>query len=217
VVPVFYRCTTACRLIEDSLLKVVTKAEIGRRFPGAKELTLGVGQDFDVVFLGLNPTETPELARNKKALMMSVVEVPRVTQNWTLLTGEMHQIREVTDALGFRFTYDAEKDILNHPTGSILLTPDGKVSAYTVGNAIPSRLLQANLEAAKQGGVAPAADQAMMFGCLTLDPETGRYRPVVHRILQVTGTLTVLILAFSILSMNRKYKRTTLLPGGPDA
>jgi hypothetical protein len=49
-----------------------------------------------------------------------------------------------------------------------------------------------------------------------LDPESTKYRPLIENIVRGFGTLTLVVVAFSIYSMSvrYKYRREPLQPGG---
>lgn len=219
VIPIFYRCQTACSIITDRVMKTLAKAW--------REDHLVVGRDLDIVMVSLHPKETPELARAKKQLILNALTPPksspepegvwreRMDQNWRLLTGDEKNVRAlVTDALGVKYKYDAEKNLINHPTGTIFLTPEGEISSYTIGNEFPTVIAENQLATAAKHEVGDKADQSMMFGCIMLDPETMRYRPVVQRILQVAGVFTILAMAGLIVTMNIQTKRKNPLGGG---
>lgn len=216
VLPVFYACQTGCPIIEDSIMKTLAKLDHSQR--------VVMGKDVDVILVSLHPKETPELARAKKQLILNALTPPRVDPDewrksrelgWRLMTGDEKTVRHlVTDELGFKYKYDGVKNLINHPTGSVFLSPQGKIVAYTIGNDFPTRVVEANLEYAERNEAGPLADQSMMFGCIMLDPETGRYRPVVENILRVACVLTVIALAGFIVTMNIQSKRKGPYGGG---
>jgi protein SCO1/2 len=219
VVPIFYRCQTACSIITDRVMKTLAKAW--------RTDKLVVGRDLDIVMVSLHPQETPELARSKKQLILNALKPPpsyaeaegawreRMDANWRLLTGDEQNVRAlVTDALGVKYKYDAAKNLINHPTGTVFLTPEGEISSYTIGNEFPTVIVENQLATAAKHQVGDRADQSMMFGCIMLDPETMRYRPVVQRILQVAGAFTILAMAGFIVTMNIQTKRKNPLGGG---
>lgn len=215
LVPIFYACRTGCALVTDSVLKTMAKA--------GKSNELVVGRDLDVVMLSIHPKETPDLARSKKQLILNALVppnasadwMPRTSKSWHLLTGDLASIHQVTDAIGFKYKYDAEKDLINHPTCTVMLTPTGKISSYTIGNDFPTRVVTTNLATAARDEVGIKADQSMMFGCIMLDPATGKYRVVVENVLRLAGVLTILILGASIVNMSLKSKREARQGGDP--
>lgn len=215
VIPIFYRCQTACSIITDRVMKTLAKA--------GRQDHLVVGRDLDIVMVSIHPKETPELARAKKQLILNALTPPnaephwreQMDASWRLLTGDEKNVRAlVTDALGVKYKYDAVKNLVNHPTGTIFLTPEGEISSYTIGNEFPTVIAETQLATAAKHQVGDRVDQSMMFGCIMLDPETMRYRPVVQRILQVGGVLTILAMAGLIVTMNIQTKRKNPLGGG---
>jgi protein SCO1/2 len=210
LVPIFFTCKTMCVNLTDSIVGTLAK--------GTRSNILKPGRDFDVVMLSINPTETPELARAKKVeifdmLTPTVKGQPNeawrteVEPSWKMLTGSYENIRKVTDAVGFKYHWDAEKKLINHPTCSILLSKTGKVSGYIIGNDLPTAVFETDLKLAKNEQVAPKADQSFMFGCIMIDPTTGKYTVVVEKVLQVACVLTVILLAGAITLMSLRERR----------
>ncbi|RYG39593.1 SCO family protein [bacterium] len=234
IVPGYYTGPTTCPMLTDNLLKVLARS--------TKQGTLVLGNDLDIVMLGLNPKEGPKEASARKSALVDVVledakeQVRRNPMNlvtgsasgdasrnkltedirthWTVLTGSLDEIKAFSDSIGFRYRYDAEKGSVDYPTGSVLLTPKGVISAYSIANDMPTRILEGNVATAKQEKLSEKVDQIQMFGCLSYDPQRSPYRGIVENAIRVTGTLTVLILGFSIFAMSRKPKGPSNDSGG---
>jgi len=211
IIPMFYACRTGCELITDSVLKTLAKAN-------KSDDEMVVGRDVDIVLLGLHPKETPELALAKKNLIISTVKPPNAHEQWEsyankgwhLLTGDLDSIHKVTDAIGFKYKYDEAKNLINHPTCAVFVSPEGKISSYTIGTDFPTSVVKSDLALAAKNEIGEKADQSMMFGCVMLDPATGRYRVVIENVLRLACVLTLLILGGSIAWMtvttNRQEK-----------
>jgi protein SCO1/2 len=179
---IFYQCRGSCVLELEGALKC---------FKGLK--TMSVGKDFDVLTVSIHPKETPDLAAAKKQLALSLYGRPGAESGWHFLVGDMLNIQSLTRTVGFRYTYDPATDAIAHPTGILVLTPQGRVSRYFFGvNYASSMVRQAVLDAATNKIGAKA--EPILMGCLQYDPKTGKYRVVIERVLQVAGLLTVLIL-----------------------
>jgi len=208
ILPIFYGCRTACSVITDNVMKTLAKAQ--------HQNLMMVGRDLDIVMVSIHPKETYELAANKKRLILRSLDQPTTASGWHLLTGDLESIHQLTDAIGFKYKYDEKKDLINHPMGSVIVSAEGKISAYTIGNDFPTKVLEDDLALAAKNMVAPAADQSLMFGCIMLDPESTKYRPLIENIVRGFGTLTLVVVAFSIYSMSvrYKYRREPLQPGG---
>ncbi|HWD41365.1 MAG TPA: SCO family protein [Fimbriimonas sp.] len=220
VLPIFYSCETGCALITDGLVKTILAAQhptgaLGMLANARGTHPLTLGRDFDVVMLSINPAETPQLAANKKVLINESLKDPQVDAHWHLLTGSLENIRRVTDAMGFSFYYNPYTKVINHPTGSAILTPAGAISAYTIGNDFPTKLLEDDLALAAKNEISTEkADQTFMFGCVMLDPATGKIRFVVEGLVRLGMLITFLVLAGYIIIMLRRERKGGLPTGG---
>ncbi|AIE85555.1 SCO family protein [Fimbriimonas ginsengisoli] len=214
ILPIFFQCRTGCPLITDATMKTLAKAN-------KVDNELVPGRDVEMVLLSIDPLETPELARAKKQLVLNAMEPPNAPEGWRenaskgwhLLTGDLESIHKVTDAIGFKYKFDPVKHLINHPTCTVMLTPSGRVSSYTIGNDFPTRVIQQNFAVAKKEEIGDKADQSMMFGCIMLDPVTGKYRIVVENVMRVAGVLTIVVVGLWIFLMSRNSKREERLRG----
>lgn len=200
LLPIYYHCTSGCALITDGLLKTLAK--------GTKYQHLVVGKDLDVVMLSIDPKETPKDAAKKKALIMDAYAQPTAAPHWRMLTGSLSDIRKVTDSLGVHYGYNEQYDLIFHPTCSIILTPSGTISSYTIGNSFPTKILEDDLALAAQNKIGEKADQSHMFGCIVIDPITQQSTKWVTQLIQAGGILTLIVLVGSIVKMSLSSKRT---------
>lgn len=198
IMPMFFTCASACGRQVESLMRGVIKL---------KDRT--VGKDFDVVFLSINPKETPELAFGKKQTAMKDYDRPGSEVGWHFLTGELDQIKRLTDALGFRWVYRETTDQIYHPSGLMILTPQGKISEYVYGVEYPSLVLSQGVDRAGKEQIGRPAE-VILFGCLAIDPETGRRTLVIENVLKISAILTALGLFGWIGYMSVRYRRSPL-------
>ena len=194
LLPIFYRCTGVCNL-ELNGVQQVAKAMANRQ----------VGRDFDVVALGINPKEGPELARLKRIATTREYDRPGTEPGWHFLTGDLLNIKAVTDSLGFKFAYDAEKDQVSHPSGIMVLTKDGTISSYLLGANFTEEKLGAFLDTAKRGEVGQKSKE-IFFGCIHLDPITGARSIVIENVLKVLGVITVAGLLTTMIVLSKRAK-----------
>jgi protein SCO1/2 len=194
LLPMFFGCNGVCRLEVEDLFKTLEKDQ-----------KLRPGRDFDLVLLSINPTETPELARSKKTQILQAYHVPGGEEGVHGLVGKLDQIRSVTDTIGFRYSYDPQTQIINHPAGLVFLDKNGAVRGYMYGAEYPTDVLAKNVQLAslQQQGVKP---EVILLGCVMVDPVTGKKTLVIERLMIVLGCMTVLILGGSILYMTKKYR-----------
>lgn len=206
---VYFDCKAVCTVEEQALLASFAKMEKSTTLP------LRIGRDVDILTISINPTETPAMAAAKKAEI-----VPNLDYNagvgWHYLTGTQDSIQKLVTAVGFKYTYDAKDNLINHPAALILLTPDGKVSQYFFGDDYPERPLGQAIAAAAENKLGQTQD-FIFFGCLAKDPRTGQYTVDIEQTIKVVGSAWVLIMAAGIFYLSRKYKSVPPYQGGHPA
>lgn len=195
LVPVYYSCTTLCPLLLDGLARSL------------RPVSFEMGKDFTIVTMTINPRETPAQAAAKKDLAVRQYARPGVVEGWHFLTGEEASIRRVTQAIGFRYTYDAKTDQYAHAAGVVILTPQGRTARYFYGIDLPPRDLRLGLIEATEGRIGSPIDQVLLF-CYHYDPLTGRYGLIIMNVIRLAGLVTVLILGAFIVVMLRRDRRT---------
>jgi len=211
--PIFYKCQTGCAVITHEFLQTLLTAShpTGIKALIDKSQTdnngLKIGKDFDVVMVDIDPRETPALAAAKKNVIMNAFDDPTADAHWHLLTGTLDNIHRVTDAIGFKYYYNPALDVIRHPTGSVILSPDGTISSYTIGNDFPTKVLSSALEIAKQNQVGQPADESRMFGCIQIDRKTHKVTLVVENIVRLGCVLTLLTMIIGISLMIRSERK----------
>lgn len=171
-------------------------------------LSLNPGTDFELVLVSFDPREKPELAAKKKAEYLARYKRPGTENGWHFLTGEEPAIKQVTHAAGFRYVWDNDTQQFAHPTGIIVVTPDGRLARYLFGIEYGPRDLRLAMLEASDGKVGTVADSLLLY-CYHYDPMTGRYGLVVMRALRIAGAATVLLIGGFIVVMVRREQRTT--------
>ena len=203
LVPVFYECKGVCTTILTNVTRALRSMQAA-----------SVGRDFEVVTLSIHPKETPKQAAAAKTDFLQAYGRPGAEKGWHFLVGSLDQIRKVTDAVGYRYLYDPEKDAVSHPAGILVLTPDGRVSRYFYGIEFSAKLLMQALADAGQGRIGKKTEP-MFWGCVMYDPKSGKYTLVVDRALKVGGALTLLILGTTIFVLSRRGSATGAEGGAP--
>ena len=171
-----------------------------------KVLSLEPGRDFEVLTISFDPKDTPQSATEKKAHYVERYANPGADKGWHFLTGDQAAIEQVTGAAGFRYTWDEDTKQFAHPTGVIVVTPDGRLARYLFGIEYGPRDLRYALVEASDGRVGNVADQLLLY-CFHYDPETGRYGLVIMRAIRIAGAATVLALGGFIFVMARRERK----------
>jgi len=174
-------------------------------------LSLAPGKDFEIVTISFNPADTPASATAKKAIYLERYTRAGAADSWHFLTGDSPSIDRLTKAAGFRYVWDADTKQFAHPSGIIVLTPDGRLARYLFGIEYGPRDLRYAIVEASEGKVGTAADALLLY-CYHYDPMTGRYGLVVMRALRLAGAATVLALGAFIVVMVRRERIPGRIP-----
>ena len=190
----YYECPMLCTLVLNDLTKAM------------QEMSLEIGNQFEVVTVSIDPRETPELASAKKKLYTEEYGRPGPETGWHFLTGEEAAIQKVTEAVGFRYVYDAIIDQYAHPAAVIVLTPDGRISHYLGGLGYSGRDLRLSLVEASDRKIASPVDQFFLM-CYEYNPASGQYNLVIHQVTRLFGIAILTALAILVLALVLKERR----------
>jgi protein SCO1/2 len=168
-------------------------------------MSLNPGRDFEIVTVSFNPRDTAATAAAKKTVYLDRYKRPGAAEGWHFLTGDQPQIDRLTKAAGFRYAWDEETKQYAHPSGVIVLTPDGRLSKYLFGIEYGPRDLRFGIVEASEGKVGTMADALLLY-CYHYDPMTGRYGLVIMRAVRIAGAATVLALGAFIVVMVRRER-----------
>ena len=90
---------------------------------------IGLGSDFEVLMLSINPDESKEDASIDADKYFSLYfDQDLRRENFNFIVSAESTIKNVTEKLGFKYKYDIETGEYFHPTMAYLLLPDGRVS-----------------------------------------------------------------------------------------
>jgi protein SCO1 len=179
---VYYQCKILCPEEIDGL---VSALEMVKFKPG---------KDFDVVFVSIDPSETPEMAAKEKALYLKRYGHPETANGWHFLTGQEPAIDKLASAVGFGYVRvqgpDGVFDQYAHASAIEILTADGKLSQYYLGVEYPPNDLRLGLVEASAGRIGSPVDAILTY-CYRYDPKLNRHSLVIARVVQLGGLITV--------------------------
>ena len=190
---VYYSCPMLCTMAENGLLNAL------------RDVKFNLGEQYGVVTVSIDPTETPEMAMGKKAVYVGLYGRPGAKQGWHFLVGDEPSIRALAQAVGFHYNYIPETKQFAHATGIIVLTPQGKVSRYFYGILYPPRDIRLALVEASIEKIGNPVDAVLLY-CCEYDPAAGKYSIVVTRILRIAGVITLLSMGTLIFALSRGRK-----------
>jgi protein SCO1/2 len=198
---VYYECPMLCTLTLNGLSTALGV------------LAYDVGQQFDVITVSFDPKEGPELAATKKQAYLAKYKRAGAEKGWHFLTGDEEQIRRLTQSVGFRYTFDERTRQFAHPSGLVVITPQGVIARYLYGIEYAPKDLRFALIEASEGKVGTLADQMILF-CYQYDPDTGRYGAAVLTLVRIGGILTVAAFATFVFVALRREKTASALREG---
>jgi len=190
----YYDCPMLCTLVINGLSSALNI------------LSLNPGQDFEIVTISFDPRDTPATAATKKAVYLERYKRAGAGDGWHFLTGDPPAIEQMTKAAGFRYVWDGQTKQFAHPTGVIVLTPEGRFARYLFGIEYGPRDLRFALVEASAGKLGTPADALLLY-CYHYDPMTGRYGFAIMRAIRLAGAATVTALATFIIVMVRRERR----------
>jgi len=191
----YYDCPMLCTLAINGLSSALNV------------LSLEPGADFEIVTVSIDPRDTPAAAAAKKAVYLERYKRAGAAGGWHFLTGDQPSIDRLTKAAGYRYAWDSETKQFAHPTGIIVLTPDGRMARYLFGIEYGPRDLRLAIVEASDGKVGSPVDAVLLY-CYHYDPMTGRYGVAIMRAMRIAGAATVLALGGFIVVMLRRERRT---------
>jgi protein SCO1/2 len=186
---VYFECPMLCTMVLNGVVE------------GMKGLDWTLGENYNMITLSIDPTETPEDAQAKKKAyfdhyvqgrtqIKTEQDRARALAHWNFLTGDEATIKKVADQLGFLYKYDEKQQEYAHPAVTFVLTPQGAISRYLYGVTYRPRDLRLALLEASQGKIGNVFDRLLMF-CYHYDPLARGYSVQVFRVMQAGAAATI--------------------------
>ncbi len=199
----YFHCPMLCTMVLNGLSEAL------------REIPFTIGKEFNVLTVSFNPRETWQLAAAKKRTYIAHYGRPGAAEGWHFLTGKQESIDKLTQAVGFHYVYDAQKDQYYHPAGIMVLTPAGKVSRYFYDVRFVPRDLKLGLMDASADKIGSPTDQVLLY-CCQYDPKTGKYSANVMMLVRAGGVLTIVGLTVMV-GFLMYYQRRRQRHGGAAA
>ena len=197
----YYSCPLICDIQLNGMMDTL------------KELDWTPGEQFEIVTVSFDPLEEPALARAKKNSYINAFGRPQAARGWHFLTGRRDEIKALTQAVGFSYRWNEDRNEWAHATALILITPDGHVSRYLGGIAYEPEVLRLSLIEASQGKIGSLWDSIFLW-CHNYDPDKG-YTLIVMNVMRAGAGLTLLVLSVVLLTFWRReiLRRRAALAG----
>lgn len=199
-----FQCWGVCGFVQAGLLHTMAK------------MSSRLGQDYEVVTVSFNPSDTVAMAADKKAGY--IAEAPkqlkaRIQKHWHFLVEPKHSTAsaKLAAAIGFHYVWEPAIHMYDHEAAIYVITPSGKIANYFFGiHYVPADLKLALVHAG-DNRITNIFDEIALL-CTQFNPNTGKYTPVADRVMFLGGVAVVLGLTFFLGSMfwwERKHRRKT--------
>ncbi len=216
LLPVYYRCPNLCNFFLNGMTDVL------RKFPWTP------GNEFQILTVSMDPREDGNLAGAKRESYLKsyrsakddVKANPReaASQGWHFwVEGSLAQetnregippnyvgnVKKLLDQVGFRYRYSQEEKQFAHTAAAVVLTPEGRVSRYLYGIQFEPKDLKLALVEASGNRIGTFVDHLLLF-CFHYDPKTRKYSLYATNLMRLTGLLTMLMIAGTLLYLWRR-------------
>lgn len=188
---VYYNCPSLCSYHLNGLNDTM------------KQLKWTAGQQFELVAVSMDHTETPDLAAKKKSNYVKEYGRPESENGWHFLVGSKENVKALADQLGFRFTWLEDKKQFAHAAVAYVITPEGKISRYLHGIQVDPDTLKMSLLEASDGKIGSVVEQIMLF-CFQFDPKKNKYTLYAWNIMRIGAALMVVMLALVLVPVWRR-------------
>lgn len=199
-----FQCWGVCGFVQAGLLHTMAK------------MASRLGQDYEVVTVSFNPSDTASMAADKKAGY--IAEAPKklkalIQKHWHFLVEPKKSTAsaKLASAIGFHYVWEPAIHMYDHEAAIYVITPSGKIANYFFGiHYVPADLKLALVHAG-DNRITNIFDEIALL-CTQFNPNTGKYTPIAYRVMFLAGVAVVLSLAFFLGSMfwwERKHRRET--------
>jgi protein SCO1 len=167
---------------------------------GLSGTRLEAGRDYNFLVIGIDPKDN---VADAEAMRASRLEpYPALLASAKFLNGSAASIASVTDALGYKPVYDAERGEFAHPLGMVILTASGQVSHVIGGLSFDATALRSALLDARESRLS-ALIEGIRLICYGHDPIFAPYGSAIQAALKGGGVLILLGIAAAIAFLAR--------------
>jgi protein SCO1/2 len=189
----YYQCPMLCTLTFNGMVEAMN------------DMKWSIGQQFNVVHVSIDPKETPSLAAAKKQTYVKRYGRPGADQGWHFLTGDDADIRKLADEVGFHYAYDSAVKQYAHPSGLVILTPQGKVAKYFFGVKFSPPELYTALQTASERKVGSPIERLVLL-CFHYTPIKGKYGALIMNVVRLLGAATLAGMVYFFIAMVRRER-----------
>jgi protein SCO1/2 len=178
---VYYRCPAICNALLNGMVYTLNDME------------WVAGEEFRIVTVSFDPSETHDLADAKKRNYLSHYERGTVADGWRFLVGEESSTVALAETVGFEYRYEPRTGLYTHAASLMVCTPDGRLSRYINDVMFEPETLRLALMEASEGTIGTPMQQFLLKWCYTYDPGAGKYVVAARKLMMFGGAAMVLL------------------------
>ena len=190
----YQRCPRLCAVLLKNVVGSLAK------------VPFQVGPEVNVIHVSIDPKEDASLGPAVKSACMEEYGRPGSIDGWHFLRNDEQAVRTLADSVGFPYQWDSAKGEYSHPSGIIVLAPDGTIVRYLFGLDFSPRDLRLAIAEASQGKVSAPAEKALLLTCMSYDPVRGKYGIAVLKIMRAGALLTVALIGLYLANVWRSSR-----------
>jgi len=190
----YYQCPMLCTLLMNGMVEAL------------QDLKWSIGKEFEVINVSIDPGETPELAAAKKRTYLKRYGRAGAAAGWHYLTGDKAAIQPLAQQVGFQYAYDNVSRQYAHPSGLVILTPQGKVAGYLFGITYSPKDLLAALKGASSNQINSPIRKLVLL-CFHYNPIRGKYGAAIMAGVRLLSLGTIFALAWLIIASVRTKRQ----------
>ncbi len=196
VLVIFYY--QSCPMLCSLQLESVVASLKGTKYAPAR--------DFTFLAVSMDPNDTVEGSAKAKRKTTNAYGQSGSEPGFHFLTGNSDAIKRLTASAGYRYYWDDETKQWAHPSGVLLVAPDGRMARFLPGIEPFPRDLQFAILEASEGKIGTLVDRAILY-CYQYNEGSGRYGAAIMRTLRLSAIGTMIALAgFVIFHLRRERK-----------
>lgn len=170
---------------------------------GLAKSGLRPGVDYQLLVIGIDPRDPVAAARAMRA--EHIEDGNPIGRAARFLTGDQAAIRDVTQAAGLHYVYDAEHDQYAHPAAVYVIDAEGRVRRVLSPLGLDGADLRLAIVDAGRGTVGTLADRIHLL-CYGYDPVKGIYTERITTMLAAAAAITLVALlgGISLMAMHQR-------------
>lgn len=186
----YHQCAQLCSIVSDAAIDSL------------RQVRRGPETEFELLYVSIDPAEKPSDAAEARARDLRRYDRPEAAAHWHYLTGSARDVRRLADAAGFHYEPLPEERQFAHPSGFLVATGSGVISRYFLGVDFQPPEIASALRRAAEGRTGESVFN-LVLTCIRGGTLTGRYGPLIWRVLQIAVFSTVVALAWGITHLLR--------------